>query len=370
MKIKVAIIITRSSIGGAQKYVLSMIQSLNSKVDFVVFTGSKGYLVDKLNKLGVQTKVIPSIDSGNFVKATLQVRKALQQCEPDIVNTHSSLASLSGRLAAYWLKIPSIYSVHGWFFAQNASWIRRTIGPIWEALFAPLTFHWITETAFDQTIGLRKRSIRRAELSTVIPNGVYKTSKQRQLELSKSATNLVFVGRISYQKDPSLALETFEALSEKYTLTIYCDGFDSKTLNEQLAKMSSRNRISIITDESDTASLLSNFDLMLVTSRYEGMPLSIIEAMSAGLPIVATDVCGLKELVIDKQNGMLARNRNSLELAQKVATISESPKLYKSMSEASIALFEQKHTLDQMSRALLSVFEQVVKSFNRSDRLK
>ncbi|MFT7686033.1 MAG: glycosyltransferase involved in cell wall biosynthesis [Candidatus Azotimanducaceae bacterium] len=360
MKPKILIIITRSEIGGAQNYVLSMVSEMRSNYEFKVIVGSDSYLSKKLTAKGVELIVLPQLDSKNIFRAVYALRRLIILESPNIINTHSTLASVYGRLANLKLRIPIVYSVHGWFFAENTNAVRRLIGPVVERVFSGMTSFWITETHYDQKIGTDSGAISNICKSRVIANGIPKPITQPRKPLDRTKVQMAFVGRISFQKNPLLAVESLSYLPQNYLLTMFCDNAKDIALNNRIEEMSLSDRIILIDDETNTASIINSYDLLLVTSRYEGMPLSIIEAMSAGLPIVSTNVCGLRELVIDRDNGILVDGENPEHIAKAITELMSNPAKAKAMGRRSVQLYEEKHTLPTMISNLEKVFSELL----------
>ncbi|MGH1540993.1 MAG: glycosyltransferase [Arenicella sp.] len=361
MKKKIAIIITRSEIGGAQNYVYSVVDALQQDYQFVVYIGSDGFLANKLRENGIDVHIIQEIDSLNIISACLKLRRSLKQQNPDLINTHSTLASTYGRLASFSLKIPVLYSVHGWFFAENADWSRKLFGPLVERFLARLTNHWITETQFDLDAGVKHKAIPSPVSATVIPNGIEENNAPRDTEKNHSETiSLAFIGRISNQKNPSLAIKTMASLPEKYTLTLYCDDASNPALIKLIKECELSSRIDMIDTVKQTASIIHRHDALLVTSLYEGMPLSIIEAMSAGLPIVSTNICGLSELVRHEKNGLLVDSFSATDIAAAIIRIFDNKELALNMGNASRELYLQHHTIGAMASNIKTVYEKLI----------
>lgn len=361
MKPKVTIIITRSEIGGAQNYVLSLISALEKEFHFILLVGSDCYLSKALREIGVEVYLIPELDSSNIFKAVFRVRKLLIELNSDLINTHSAFASAYGRLAALGLKTPTVYSVHGWFFANDASPIRKHIGPIIERLLSKATDFWIVETKFDENLGLNKNIIPHPDKSLVVANGTPPPVQRNRLALDPDFIQLVFVGRISYQKNPSLAINIIALLPENYVLTLYCDNANDEDLVALIYCLGLNARVTLIDSESDTASIIHSFDLMLVTSRYEGMPLAIIDAMRAGLPIICPRVCGLDELVEQEGNGYLIDQPIPSDYSIKIIEIFENKALAMQMQQRSVDLYLQNHTIEKMSASIARVFNRQIR---------
>ena len=361
MKPIITVIITRSSIGGAQKYVLSMVEELNEQYQFHIIVGSAGYLSEALEKKHIKISILPSLNSLNFIKATYQLHSLLSKHNTQLINTHSTLASIYARCANWRLNTPLIYSVHGWFFTKNTSAVRQRIGPVIERLLTSSTTHWITETKFDQSLGLSSGAISNKKNSTVIPNAI-PTPIQNHSKVyieSHKTINIAFIGRISFQKNPVLAIQIMNELPNNFTLTLFCDDKNNENINRFMNQYGLNERINLIDNEKETANILHQFDLLLVTSRYEGMPLCVIEAMASGLPIVSPNICGINELISNGENGYLVDDIQTKTFAQKIKKIFESEQTRQSMSKKSLSLFKQNHTLTVMSKRLSSTFEKI-----------
>lgn len=366
MKPKILVIITRSEIGGAQKYVISMIEELTAEYEFRVLVGSYGYFSNQLKHKSIPFEVIPAIDSNNLWSAVSKLRKEIRSFKPNLVNTHSTLASIYGRVAANLTSVPLVYSVHGWFFTENASWARRWVGPIIERSLRNSTSHWITETQFDKSIGIARGIIVNPDSCTVIPNGIRKPKTLRDLKPDTKIKKLVFVGRVSYQKNPQLALKVLSKLPDDFHLMMYCDNAEHPELLKAIRKHKLELRVKLFDNEFKTAEVLHNYDLMLITSRYEGMPLSAIEGMAAGLPIVAMNACGLSELIIEKANGYLIDSADPKEFANQIEAIFSSTTTLTEMSASSKRQFDSYHRLESMVIRISTVFKKTIDAQNNS----
>lgn len=359
MKRKIVVIITRAEIGGAQNYVYTMIESLKDKFDFIVYSGSEGFLTKKLSSINIKTKIIPSLDSSNILLAVYRIRRELGKDQPRIINTHSSFASFYGRIASIGMNLKTIYSVHGWIFSNTGSIGRKYIGGILERFCTRFTTHWVTETYFDRDVGLSRKIIPNLNKVSVVYNGVQgvKSVNDCRQHNVNDDYQIVFVGRVSIQKNPIMAVKVMTFLPERYYLTIYCDKSNDKKLNEAITSLRLGNRVKLISNVLNTSELMYKYDALLVTSQYEGMPLCMLEAMSASLPIVASDTCGLKELVVDGENGFLVKDFNCAKsYAEKILQVFKTEEKRRGYGIASRERYFKHHTLNGMTNKLASVF--------------
>ena len=339
LKTKIAFIITRSDIGGAQNHVLSLLKYFCNKYDVVLLVGSEGFLSHAAAKLGVDVRVAKHLDSFNVVGAIWCLRGLLNDLHPDFVHSHSSLASFYGRLAAAVCRIPVIYTVHGWHFSNLESKFRASLQVSAEWLFRALTRRWITVSQYDLSLGNRYLLFNRGA-AVCIPNGIPDTQFLRERTVGTKSLKMVFVGRATYQKNYLDALSVLQAANNNVQLTFYTSGKEAKLLESQISDRGLTERCTLILDETDAGSFLNLYDLMIVTSRYEGMPLSVLEGLRASLPIVSTDVCGMSELV-DDTNGFLSDVGDIQGMAMQVDRLDQNRDLLREMGIASRKRFER-----------------------------
>jgi len=359
-KKKLSFIITRSDIGGAQFHTLSLIECFRHEYDVLLISGSEGVLTDRAESLGVRTKVIAGIDSLNFLSAITQLSKTLKVEKPDLVHVHSSLASFYGRFAARLQNINTLYTVHGWHFANEVNPIKRVLKIGVEFFFKPFTSYWIGVSEFDYVLGCKfflfKKNKAQVIANGVLGSGLFDNSPVE----SEGKLNVVFVGRSSYQKNCESAINVIKNTDSSISLTMYTSGKTVDKLRDYIDSSSAKGRIRLIVDEPNAASLLHNYSVMLVTSRYEGMPLSVLEAMSSGLAIVSTDVCGMNELVVNDSNGYLLPENAEIAMANRLNELSSNPEKLKEMQLKSRERFLEKFTQEKMLSSISLLYKKLI----------
>lgn len=325
-KKKLTLIISRAGIGGAQAHVLSLIEHFAEHYDLLLISGSTGPLIDQANAIGARTLVIPKIDSFNAFKALLALRAKLAQEQPDLVHVHSALASFYGRMATKLCGLKTLYTVHGWHFFDEPNRVSMFIKIAVEWVFQYLTNYWITVSEFDHQMGV-KYGLFRACNARVIVNGIaptqhlnqkYTTNKLVLDSTENDVFKLVFIGRIARQKNVLSALEIIECTAPSVHLTLYLSGKVSAEIVRAINSSSAQNRLTLIMNNPYAANELEQFSMMLMTSRYEGMPIVALEAMRAGLAIIATDVCGMNEVIEQGKTGILVPADQIDQIAQHI----------------------------------------------------
>jgi glycosyltransferase involved in cell wall biosynthesis len=234
-----------------------------------------------------------------------ELYRLLRRQRPELLHASSSKAGVIGPLAAVAARVPvRIFTVHGWAFSANSGaasalyrWVDRIAGRATTAT--------ICVSQRERADGLRARTCR-AERTVVIPNAV-DVDACPQAPLVRAVPRLISVGRLAAPKDWTTLLSAAASLDSKTfaELVIVGDGPERRRVAAEVARRSLDGRVWLLGERDDVSGLLSDADVFLLASRSEGLPLSVIEAMAAGLPVVASDVGGLRELVHDGETGML-----------------------------------------------------------------
>jgi len=356
---KILIIVTRAELGGAQNHIASLVNNLDKELDFVLCTGTEGQLIETFDSLNLKSYVLPSLDKKRFFSSAVSIAKILIQEQPDLVHTHSAVASFVGRITAKLLRKKTLYTVHGWHFVPNSVTKRRLLGPILELIAKPFTDYWITVSRYDKKIGLKKNVIVKNRCS-VVENGVADhipiTHKPQINKL-----NVAFIGRATYQKNCLAAIHIIQQCHPQIHLSIFsANGDHLPELHSVINDQSLNDRIKLIDNEEQAGEKLKDFDALLMTSRYEGMPLCALEAMRTGLPIVASDVCGMNEVVHHHENGYLYDLNDLDQASQYLNELLNEPNKRLKLGANSRAKFEENHLEKQMVEKTFQIYKKLL----------
>lgn len=365
MKPKLIYIITRSEIGGAQNHVLSLIDYFSHSFEIVLITGSKGYLLDRVDSLDVKPKIhiIKSVDSFNLISSVAKLIRVFQSEQPYLIHSHSALASLSARFAAFFCRKKLIYTVHGWHFANKTAFKKKVQIGI-EYLCKRLTGYWITVSEYDRDLGECYNLFNNNKVS-VIRNGIGDVShslrEPRAKGVEPDVFRLVFVGRMSQQKNFLVPLDVLFESRKNVCLTMYLAGSeaDAEVVKSKLKSLSLSKRCKVVLNDLNPSQYLAGYDAMIITSRYEGMPLSIIEGLRAGLPIIGFNVCGMRELV-NQNNGCLVPFNDIRGLVDSVEKMLQDGEMVRSMRRSSRLMYEKQFTESKMLLSVEQVYKKVL----------
>jgi glycosyltransferase involved in cell wall biosynthesis len=261
------------------------------------------------------------------------------------------------RIVGFITRKPVIYTIHGWGFGSGR---RRLVSFLvyWvEVLLKRLTFLYIAVSEHDRQVGLGAVGIRDEKIIT-IHNGIKSNNcipKQENVEW-----DCIMVARDDPQKDYDTLLKA--AALASFKLAVVGKGTDSPEflMRARVFSGSGFNNISFLGIRGDVQSLLCKSHLFILSSNFEGLPLSVIEGMACGLPVIASDVGGLSELVA-QENGVLFKSGDHIKLASIISDYLNNPEIIQLHGRASRIKFEKYFSREIMLNKTFEVYSSVVK---------
>lgn len=333
---KVLLLVTLSEIGGAQKVVYHIASGLAAEeFDVTVACSPGGELVSWLRGLpSVRVVELGSLrrDISPFhdFLCLVQLYRLISSGGYDIVHCHSSKAGVLGRLAARMAGVRKIFfTVHGWGIDDRQPLPARFLYTTAERLAGAVSTRVVCVSEHDREKGVALGLVSPEKLA-VVHNGVPDVYGQGSLppggppagtglraELGLGSGDIVVgtVMRLAPPKDPLFFLEAADRLLGKGNnsnlyFVIVGDGPLRPCCEEYIAGSNLEGRAFLLGTREDAPGLVSGFDIFTLFSRHEGLPLTVIEAMVAGLPVVASNVGGVGELVLHGETGCLADGFN------------------------------------------------------------
>lgn len=363
---KVLHVITDTNIGGAGRYLLYLLpQPAFRDVDIAVACPD-GELSVRLEAAGIRRLNISGRDISFSPRLTRELAALVKAEKPDIVHTHGSL---SGRIAARMRKIPVVYTKHG----QVRTPDRRGIASSQAGPFTRLVNRVATRVLADRVIAVSDRVRKELEDSgiqpsmiTVIPNGIdlspyrqkaKRTSKAKAADADAQGKRSFLIGtvaRLSPEKGIDTLLDAAKIVVTSYPsarFVIAGTGPLERELAQKVRDLRLENCVRMVGFVDNVPGLFSGLDLYVLPSDTEGIPLALLEAMAAGLPVVATRVGGVPEVVVDGVTGFLVPPRQPKALAQAIVRLLVDPDLAKSMGasgrERAESMFDARVTAER-----------------------
>lgn len=390
-KLKILYLITKSNFGGAQRYVYDLATSTQAEGhDVVVSFGGNGTLATKLIEAHVRTVPIPMLERDmnpvNDVRTFFRLLDLYAEESPDIVHLNSSKMGGIGALAA------RVYNAWAWarrIFGKNGkemriiftghAWALNEDRPDWQR-FLIGCMHWVTIQLSHKTIAVSRKT--REEISklplighklVVIYNGIGETNvlpKHDALaEIFSGAQSTwlehdpVIIGTLAElhkNKGLTYAIEGLAILKKQtptpFIFVVFGDGEERTHLDALITKLGLEHTVYLAGFKANGVELLSAFDIFLFTSIKEGFPYALLEAGKSGLPIVATSVGGIPEMIDDMQSGILIQSKNPGEVARALSYIFEHPERRVQFSTAIKERIGGRFDLATMLKETLAVY--------------
>jgi glycosyltransferase involved in cell wall biosynthesis len=305
---RILLLVTLSEVGGAQTYVASLLPALAGPFEVVVAAHGQGPLAAAAHAAGARfielEHVRRALSPWRDPLGLLELATIVRRERPHIVHVNSAKAAALGRAAAWLTRVPiRIYTVHGWSYTAHSGLSSALY--LWaERILRPLTTVTICVAESERRAGLEARTCDQAT-TVVIHNGV-DLARPTASGTGAEPCRLVTVGRLQAPKDVLTLVRALAELPQRaYEGVIVGDGPDRPALESEIRRLDLEPVVQLAGERTDVPELLAAADVFVLSSRSEGLPLSILEAMAAGLPVVATNVGGVPELVVEGETGFL-----------------------------------------------------------------
>jgi len=356
-------VIARLNVGGTARYITRLAEELpRHKIETFVATGFvQGSEQEDSSAKNLKVIRIPSLGRQfNPIKdhfAFKQLLKVVTEVKPDILHTHTFKAGYIGRIKtneinkAAGKQIKFVHTFHGHLFDDpEFSGIKSSIITSLERRFAKHTDAIVTVGA---QVGkeLLERNIGKPKQFTNIPPGVEPLSLSKAKPRAK--VTIGWIARVTGVKNPLRALEIAKLFAKAQFL--FAGGGD---LLEQVKVQAPKN-VKVL-GWTDAAKLFAASDIILSTSENEGMPIALIEAQLAGKPVVATNVGGVAEVVLNNKTGFVTK-KSTQELANALEKLINSKALRTAQGKAAKAHAMKAFSVEKMISAHISLYKKLLK---------
>ncbi|MDX1412978.1 MAG: glycosyltransferase family 4 protein [Candidatus Promineifilaceae bacterium] len=339
-KKRILLVITRLTIGGDTNVVLDMADYFNKHPDFEVLLAVgpvPDHEIDSTHlayERLIPVKIIPSLTNHinpiHNLKALLELRTVIVEGEFDIVHTHSSVAGVIGRLAAISAQVPVIvHHVHGWGLRKGMSFPVRTLYLKLEQLCARISDRLIAVSRPTIQKGLDHK-ICAVDKFTLIYNGIplerFRQSideKELRLELGLHPDHKIvgMIGRLDQQKNPLDLIRSAAIVCQERSnvqFIIAGEGVLRPQCEALIQELQLQDKFFLLGFRNDVEKIMPVLTLTAMSSLWEGLPVVFQESMSAGKPIVANDVDGASDVIVNGETGFLVEPHKPQEMANSI----------------------------------------------------
>lgn len=365
-KIKIVHIQLLPLLSGVQNIMLKLLINLDkNKYEIFILSKPGGPLVEKVTELGFHYIPVPSLrrdlsllDGFAFIHFFLIFRKY----KFDIVHTHSSKTGFLGRIAARLAGVPKIiHTVHGFPFHYAQPLPIRFFYQVLEKLVSPFCNSIIFVNNFEREFAIKYKIVQEIKALTIY-NGIELVNKKSKHSSFKKDNIFIFGSVLRFEKIKNIVNTikvAIEVCKVNNKIVFYFIG-DGKLLSEcrqMILKANLEENIILPGWKNNISEWLAKFDVYLLFSIAEGLSISILEAMSMSLPIVASDVKGNNELV-SKDNGILVPINDIDRLTAVLLSLPDKKEKLKKMGENSHKLIKEKFNIVDFVRKYQDVYDQ------------
>ncbi|TCD57615.1 hypothetical protein CWE17_07160 [Synechococcus sp. BS56D] len=372
---KILFAVTRSdTFGGVHAHIRSVISSMSSDLyEFHLVAGycSHDNIVSRFQSSISHHRLRYFFNRINIVHDALTLRDAiilLFRLRPNLVSIHSSKAGIIFRLACFLTRTPCCYTIHGWSVYSTKSPISFLAYFSLEFFLRNIGTHLFVSEA-DYLYGCKTKLTSQA--SSIVYNTTSLTHPSAGL-LSRSSQvlephilRLLSVSRFSAQKDHMSLLLALSLLPShvKVELVLIGDGPLLPKFQDLAHSLSLRN-IHFAGHMADLANEYLQADVFILSSFYEGLPISIIDALSCGLPVISTNVGGCSEMVFDEFNGFLVPIRSPFQIARHILYFYQNPSVLQTYAENSNYVYESLFSPQRFSQRINSAYSKILRPFS------
>ena len=371
-KLKILHLITRLPIGGAERLLLDVLRSLDSTrfESEVCCIQGRGELANEVEEMGIILHDLGRMQRKHFdFGAILALRRLIKERRVDLVHSHLYHANLYGRLAAWQEKTPSIASVHNTYFRHK--WHRRLINN----LLAKVSFR-VTAPSADVELAIRRydrvagekvvRLINCIDLDRVNSNLEAEAAKHR---IGVESDDMVIgtVGRMEEQKGHDILLHAFAALRSlpsvstgSLRLLIVGDGRLRQATEEKARQLGVIDACRFPGSMTRMGDVYRAIDIFVLPSLWEGLSLAMLEAMAAGLPLVATDVGGVRDVLGDNLHGRLVPPGDAIALTNALAELLFNTQLRGELAASARQCVKNNYGVANLAHQLSQLYESAI----------
>ena len=371
---KICFVITKGVWGGAQKYVYNIAVELpKDEYDVVVVTGAGDVLKEKLEEKGIRVRIIENLRRDisilSEIKSFFTLFRIILSERPDVLHLNSPKAGGLGSLIGRILFIKKIiFTAHGWTFNEKRPLYQNT---------AILVFSWLTILFSHKVIVIAPREEEQAKSLPLVNNrkiilirngtediGFFDREKAREELAMKAGLNpkdrSLWVGTIAElhrNKGYSYAIEAVSKIKTDFVYIIIGEGEERKNLEELIKKYGLENKVFLAGFIGINAKeYLKAFDIFMLTSIKEGLPYTILEAGLASLPVIASSVGGIPDIIENGKSGILTTKARSGEITRALEYLIDKPAERKLFGENLKAKVEKDFSLAQMIEKTIKLY--------------
>lgn len=338
---KICVLHVAEAAGGVERYLETLFKYNDEEIENILVC-SQNYDYKKFNSLAkrvIVLKMSHEIDPLSDIKVEINLRKIIKRLKPDIVYAHSSKAGALARIANLGLKNKLIYNPHGWAFNMQQSIEKKEMYKWVEKISAHFCDKIVCISNAEKKSALKEKICKVNKLK-VIRNGIdfdefsKEFNQSVNIPVPKNSYVVGMVGRLSKQKAPDIFVKAAKLIKKEIPNAFFLmvgDGELRSQIEKQIKELELEESFYITGWVDNPAIYMKRMNVGMLLSRWEGFGLVLPEYMLAGVPIVATKVDAIPEIIKNNENGLLVASEDYQEASKSVVKLFNKSNLRKKL---------------------------------------
>lgn len=360
--LRVLHIVLNLNVGGLERFIVELIKNFSGDVvTYILCLEEEGVLAGQVNGTVIALNEKPGLK----LKSINKITEIIRQNKIHLVHTHNEAAHFYGAIAGVFCKLPVIHTRHGRYqHSSNKKMLLNTLASLLSTRIVGVSddiSHLITKAEF----------IKKEKVLTIL-NGVDigeylpRVSGMIPADIFGATAGCVRIGivaRLDMVKDHANLLDACDLLHKQavdFRLIVVGDGPLRCQLEHRVKELQLDQKVGFTGTRHDIAAVLNMLDIFVLSSKSEGISMTLLESMSCCLPVVATEVGGNPEVVVDGETGYLVPPENPGALADKLLQLILDPALRKSMGVAGREQIMSKFSISQTASAYEQLYQGVL----------
>ncbi len=371
-RLSILLLGTQMAVGGAQKVLLDQARWFHEhgfKVTAVFFYDKEGAYEkwQALSAFPILDLKAHKLGLGLFGNSILLIRglwaywKLLRSNHFDVIETVTHDSNMLGLPLAWMAGVRVRIATHHGFIDGFPRWRERVHAWMVNHNFAQklvVVSNMIRKEAIEEGVDPQRIVVIQNGIRSISLEGINRSEVRQEADVRENEVLLLSVGRLVYQKAHEILVKAMPAVLKEFPntkLDICGDGYMRPKLEAQINSLGLSKNIRLLGRRDDVEKFLAAADILVLPSRWEGLPIALLEAMSVSLPVVATNVQGVDEVIVEGEHGLLVSVEDADKLAAAILQLLHDPLLRKKMGRAGQKRLMDTYSIDRMAERYLSL---------------
>ena len=355
-KQNVLFIVRTMGLGGTENVVLQLCEILSDKVNKIVVCSSGGVHEKKLQEMGIKHYMIPDIASKNpmdMLKSYRSIKDVINKEQITIVHSHH-------RMAAFYAELVTPKSAVKVANAHNTFTDKKKLTQLAYCNTKVIAVGEMVKKNLTEYFGIPEEQVYVIHNAVKPFDGNVVPVEALCQERTKGNVLIGNIGRLSEQKGMTYFIEAAEITARTHPearFVIVGDGEERENLHTLTKAKGIQEKVLFLGYRNDIQNVMSQLDFVVLSSLWEGLPLTPIEAYSVGKTVIGTAVDGTPEIIRDGVDGYLVEPRNPMQLAEKMNELIKNPEMRESMGIQAMKRYQDEFSFEKLSERYVAFYE-------------